>query len=194
MPARFAGLPVSTPYPTRFPFPGFGFFFGGLCQLLAGLLEYQRKNTLAMVAFVSYGGFWISFCFAGTLNLAGIYPSSVKGTQMMLCMWGIYTFVLWLCTFSTNLIFSATFLTLSMLFFFLAGGQTNHNFMKFAGVWGYLVTALAWYLGTAMLLADLYGTSPLPLFPLKPIHGISGGTIGTRRRVEESPDPEAGKA
>lgn len=61
-------------------------FFGGVCQLFAGLLEYQRKNTFAMVAFVSYGGFWLSFCFSGTLELAGIYPSSVKGTQMMVSM------------------------------------------------------------------------------------------------------------
>lgn len=123
----------------------------------------------------------------------GIRPYQTTPHLLQLCIWGIYTFLLWLCTFSTNIIFSATFLTLSMLFFFLAGGQTNHNFLKFAGVWGYLVTGLAWYLATSILFTDLYGTSPLPLFPLKPIHGVSGGTIGTRRRVEE-PDVENGKA
>lgn len=106
-------------------------------------------------------------------------------------MWGIYTFILWLCTFSTNVIFSATFLTLSLLFFFLAGGQENHNFLKFAGAWGYLVAGLAWYLAASLLMEELYGKSPLPLFPLKPIHQISGGNLGTRRRVDE--DPEMGK-
>jgi succinate-acetate transporter protein len=29
----------------------FGFFFGGLAQLCAGLLEYQRRNTFGTVAF-----------------------------------------------------------------------------------------------------------------------------------------------
>jgi succinate-acetate transporter protein len=30
---------------------GFGFFFGGLAQFVAGILEYQRRNTFGMVAF-----------------------------------------------------------------------------------------------------------------------------------------------
>lgn len=29
----------------------FGFFFGGLAQFCAGLLEYQRRNTFGTVAF-----------------------------------------------------------------------------------------------------------------------------------------------
>ena len=115
----------------------------------------------------------------------------LPSTALQLSVWGVYTLILWLCTFSTNLIFSATFLTLAMLFFFLAGGQTNANFMKFAGAWGILVVALAWYLATAMLLTDLYGRSVLPLFPFRPINNISGGTLGTRRRVD---DPEESKA
>lgn len=70
--------------PPPLPLPAaFGFFFGGVCQLLAGLLEYQRRNTFACVAFISYGGFWISFCFWGTMVMQGVYPPSVKGVQMM---------------------------------------------------------------------------------------------------------------
>jgi succinate-acetate transporter protein len=30
---------------------GFGFFFGGLAQFVAGILEYQRRNTFGTVAF-----------------------------------------------------------------------------------------------------------------------------------------------
>jgi succinate-acetate transporter protein len=29
----------------------FGFFFGGLAQFCAGLMEYQRRNTFGFVAF-----------------------------------------------------------------------------------------------------------------------------------------------
>jgi hypothetical protein len=29
----------------------FGFFFGGLAQFVAGLLEYQRRNSFGLVAF-----------------------------------------------------------------------------------------------------------------------------------------------
>jgi succinate-acetate transporter protein len=30
-------------------------FYGGLCQLLAGMHEFRRKNTFAAAAFSSYG-------------------------------------------------------------------------------------------------------------------------------------------
>lgn len=165
----------------------FGFFFGGLAQLIAGILEYSRKNSFATVAFTSYGTFWMAVALNGTLVKAGVYGFSVKGEQMMLCLWGIYTFLLWLCTFTANLALSSLFLSLALLFFFLAGGQENATCMKFAGVWGLIVSANAWYLGVSNLLEDLYGRPILPIFPFKPIHGVKAGTFGTKHRVD---DPE----
>lgn len=165
----------------------FGFFFGGLAQLIAGILEYSRKNSFATVAFTSYGTFWMAVALNGTLIKAGVYLPSVKGEEMMLSLWGIYTFLLWLCTFTSNLVLSALFLTLSLLFFFLAGGQTNHTLMKFAGVWGFIVSAIAWYLAVSNLLEELYGRPILPIFPFKPIHGVKAGTFGTKHRAD---DPE----
>jgi len=32
--------------------------YGGLIQLIAGLLEFRTGNTFDMVAFLSYGAFW----------------------------------------------------------------------------------------------------------------------------------------
>ena len=32
-----------------------GIFFGGLAQVIAGILEYKRGNTFGTVAFISYG-------------------------------------------------------------------------------------------------------------------------------------------
>src|ERR1017187_4851002 len=37
------------------------FFYGGIAQLLAGMMEFVRKNTFAAVAFTSYGAFWLAF-------------------------------------------------------------------------------------------------------------------------------------
>ena len=34
------------------------FCYGGLAQIIAGVLEYKNGNTFGMVAFVSYGTFW----------------------------------------------------------------------------------------------------------------------------------------
>lgn len=53
-PAPFEA-PVAYPdhpqHSTRHPRPPAGFFFGGLAQFCAGLLEYQRRNTFGTVAF-----------------------------------------------------------------------------------------------------------------------------------------------
>jgi len=37
-----------------------GVFYGGLAQIIAGIMEFKKGNTFGMVAFVSYGFFWIS--------------------------------------------------------------------------------------------------------------------------------------
>ncbi|KAI7842166.1 hypothetical protein COHA_004189 [Chlorella ohadii] len=150
---------------------GFGFFFGGLAQFCAGLLNYQRRNTFGCVAFCCFGAFWMSIAIYETLVFGKVYaPVPNEGKQLMLAMWGILTFLLWLCTFKLTIATSAVFLTLSLLFFFLAGGvgtsQSARNFTKFAGAWGFLVAAIAFYDGIAALLKDAYGRSILPVGPL----------------------------
>jgi hypothetical protein len=40
---------------------GLALFYGGLCQLLAGMWEFKTGNTFGTVEFSSYGGFWMSF-------------------------------------------------------------------------------------------------------------------------------------
>jgi len=40
---------------------GLALFYGGLCQLLAGMWEFAVGNTFGATALSSYGGFWMSF-------------------------------------------------------------------------------------------------------------------------------------
>jgi hypothetical protein len=104
------------------------------------------------------------------------------------------TFLLWLCTFHTNLVTSWLFFSLAILFWFLAGGtgtsESRTTLTKVAGGWGFMVAATAFYDGTASLMKDVYGKQILPVFPLKPVNKVSLGDFGTKRFV----DPEAGKA
>lgn len=201
---------------------GYGMFYGGLAQLIAGILEYQRKNTFGTVAFCSYGTFWMALTYFQSIQAVvnGITPqvtsanatvvsdtlttwtykynapvaSPIEGERMMLSLWGILTFLFWLCTFSMNLITSALFLSLALLFFFLAGGQpqSEHmNWMKFAGIWGFWTAFLAFYDGIAALMKEVYGKQILPVFPFKPINKISGGNYGTQRRIDTEDLEEA---
>ncbi|KAL4444068.1 hypothetical protein ABPG75_011805 [Micractinium tetrahymenae] len=171
----------------------FGFFFGGLAQFCAGLLEYQRKNTFGTVAFCCYGAFWMSLAIFTTLSAAGVYGQGAaatitKGDRLMLSLWGILTFLLWLCTFHTNIVTCWLFFSLAILFWLLAAGVGNNpTITKFAGGWGFMVAATAFYDGTAALMKDVYGKQILPVFPLKPVNRVSLGDFGTKRFV----DPEA---
>ena len=35
-------------------------FYGGLCQLLAGMWEFRNRNVFGATAFSTYGGFWMA--------------------------------------------------------------------------------------------------------------------------------------
>ena len=37
-----------------------GFFYGGIAQIIAGILEFKKGNTFGMTAFTSYGAFWLT--------------------------------------------------------------------------------------------------------------------------------------
>ena len=107
----------------------------------------------------------------------------------------LQTFLLWLCTFHTNVVTCFLFFSLSILFWLLAAGVGSSNaavtLTKFAGGWGFLVAFVAFYDGTASLMKDVYGRQVLPVWPLKPVNKLSLGDFGTKRFVS---DPEVGRA
>jgi uncharacterized protein len=138
----------------------------------------------------------MSIALHGTLTAAGIYQGNtptdnavvMHAEQLMLSLWGIITFIFWLCTFSMNAAISSLFFTLSMLFFFLAGGQNPNsaaavNLKKFAGGWGMLVAAIAFYCAAAQLFEDCYGKPILPTYPFKAINKRTLGSIGTKHFI-----------
>ena len=55
-----AGRLVTATLPLQPQVMGFAMFFGGLGQFIAGVFEYQRRNSFGFVAFCCYGSFWMS--------------------------------------------------------------------------------------------------------------------------------------
>ena len=53
-----------------------GLFYGGLAQIIAGILEFKKGNTFGVTAFTSYGLFWLSFVFL--LILPSVFPTFQK--------------------------------------------------------------------------------------------------------------------
>jgi uncharacterized protein len=143
-----------------------GIFYGGLAQVIAGILEARKNNTFGMTAFVSYGFFWLSLVALIVFpKLGWMPPASNAGMVAYLFMWGIFTALLFIGTFKISKALQVVFATLTILFFLLAlGDATGSTSIKtFAGFEGILCGLSALYAGTGALLNEVYGRSVLPL-------------------------------
>lgn len=153
-------------YPLDAMILGMGIFYGGLAQVLAGVMEWKKGNTFGTTAFTSYGFFWLSF--AGILILPkltlGVAPEPIA-LAAFLFMWGCFTAVLFIGTLRLSRALQAVFLSLTILFFLLAIGDiTGSALIKtVAGLEGILCGTIAIYAGLAQVLNEVYGRTIAPL-------------------------------
>src|SRR3984957_19128568 len=72
-----------------------GIFYGGIAQVIAGIMEWKKGNTFAATAFSSYGMFWLSLVALITLPKSGLGGPGPSGLSVpaSLAMWGIFTLV-----------------------------------------------------------------------------------------------------
>jgi succinate-acetate transporter protein len=147
-----------------------GLFYGGLAQVIAGILEYKKNNTFGMTAFISYGFFWISLVGLIFMGKWG-WIIATPGTALVayLIMWGIFTLLLFFGTLRINKALQFVFGSLTILFFLLAIGDAtkNESISKFAGYEGIICGGSAIYTGIANLLNEVYGYTVLPLGPVR---------------------------
>src|SRR4051794_368575 len=57
-------------------------FYGGLCQLLAGMWEFRNRNVFGATAFSTYGGFWLSLGTFVILAETTSLGSGLKGPDV----------------------------------------------------------------------------------------------------------------
>lgn len=138
-----------------------GFTYGGLVQLLAGMWEMAVGNTFGATALSSYGGFWLSFAVLLTPGGFGI-EASLKGSEgasgllnnigLYLAGWFIFTFLLFLCTLKSTVMFCFLFFVLDICFLMLSvaylqndGTKPHTGCLRAGGVFGLLAAFAAWY-------------------------------------------------
>jgi uncharacterized protein len=147
-----------------------GIFYGGIAQIIAGIMEWKKNNTFGTVAFTSYGLFWltlVALLVMPVLKLAD--ASSETAMAWYFVAWGVFTGVMFIATLRINRALQTVFLTLTILFVLLAirdfgGGAT---WGKIAG-WEGIVTGLsAVYAGLAQVLNEYYKRVVWPLGPVK---------------------------
>jgi succinate-acetate transporter protein len=118
------------------------FAYGGVAQIIAGILEFKTGNTFGMVAFTSYGLFWWWFALLNwTIGAGWLKAPPASAAAVTLLMWGIFTLLLWIVTFRLNKGVWSIFLLLWITFFLLAAGDFGYGTGKIGGYFG-LVTGI----------------------------------------------------
>jgi uncharacterized protein len=147
-----------------------GIFYGGLAQVVAGVLEGKKGNTFGLTAFTSYGFFWLSLVALMIMpKLGWMSAPATTGMVAYLTMWGIFTALLFIGTLQISRALQVVFASLALLFFLLAiSDATGSVVLKhITGFEGIFCGAAAIYTGAAQVLNEVYGKTILPLGPVE---------------------------
>jgi len=147
-----------------------GIFYGGIAQVIAGILEFRKGNTFGTTAFTSYGLFWLSLVFLLVFPVFGwAQAASPVAMGYYLFMWGIFTLFMFFGTLKTNRPLQFVFGSLALLFFLLSLGDfTGIQIIKtIAGYEGIICGLSAVYLAMAEVLNEAHGKEVLPMYPVK---------------------------
>jgi succinate-acetate transporter protein len=140
-----------------------GICYGGIAQIIAGIMEWKKGNTFGSTAFTSYGLFWLSLAVLLILPKLGIAnPPESIATAAYFAIWGLFTLVMFVGTFKINWKLQLVFGSLTVLFVLLAVrdilGATGAGLTvgKVAGFEGILCGLSAVYAGLSQVLAELF--------------------------------------
>lgn len=147
-----------------------GIFYGGIAQIIAGIMEWKKGNTFGTTAFTSYGLFWLTL--VGLLVFPKLGWGAAPAPQALIAyfiLWGIFTAIMFFATLGANRALQFVFASLAILFFLLAIGDITGNpaIKTFTGWEGIVCGASAIYTALAQVLNEAYGTTVLPLGAVK---------------------------
>lgn len=148
---------------------GVALMFGGLTQLLAGLIQLRTGNTFAGVLFAGFGAFWMSLFAIVQWFLADVPAAQVgHALGLFLYAFGIFVVVMLAASFRTNAVVVLALTILVFAFFFLAAGNYGGHttLIHWGGYTGLAAAACAFYLALAELCESSYGKSVLSVWPL----------------------------
>lgn len=143
-----------------------GIFFGGMAQVIAGIMEFKKNNTFGTTAFTSFGFFWLALVGLNILPLMG-YGEAPGSLSMaaFLFMWGLFTLFMFIATLRISRALQVVFGTLALLFFLLAIGNFTGSalILTIAGYEGIICGFTAIYAAMAQVINESYGETVLPL-------------------------------
>jgi uncharacterized protein len=148
---------------------GVALMFGGLTQLIAGVLQFRTGNTFGGVLFSTFGAFWLSLFAIAEFFLKDV-PAAQAGHALGLFLYafGIFTVWIFVASFRTNVVVVVALADLAATFFVLGAGNYGGTtgLLHAGGYLGLIVAALAAYLSCAELCEAAYKRVVLPVWPL----------------------------
>ena len=140
-----------------------GFFWGGLAQVIAGVIDARRGDTFGLTAFVSYGVFWIGLGFAFLLQWLNIVTLDGPGLAWTMIAWSIFTGYMIAGALRTSWVHVSVFVSLTVLFGLLAGHFFGAIPARVAGIEGIFCGGAAVYGSAAIIMNSKYGRWVLPI-------------------------------
>jgi succinate-acetate transporter protein len=154
-------------YPLNSMILAMGLAYGGLAQVITGIMEFRRGNTFGTVAFSSYGLFWWSLVLLFVLPQTKIWDVSTNSTAMAayFFVWGLFTFLMFFGALKTNRALQFVFISLTVLFFLLTAKELTESTILgiITGYEGIICGLSAFYLAIAEVLNEMYGKTLLPV-------------------------------
>jgi uncharacterized protein len=141
----------------------FGFFWGGIGQVIVGIIEGKRGDTFGLTAFTSYGLFWMALSFYFMLSWGGLVKVDADGLGWMCILFAIFSAFLTIGTFKMTKVHIFVFVSVTILFALLAGHFLAGWSSKIPGVEGLFCSAAAAYGGLAIAINAKYGKTVLPM-------------------------------
>lgn len=145
-----------------------GIFYGGIAQIIAGILEYKntKGSTFSATTFISYGLFWeslISFLIVPYIACVESTPKSFLSIYFI--FWGIFSSLMFIGTLKEKFIIQFNFFTLTILLFLLGIGNMyeNKNIIFIAGFEGTLCGISTFYLAIAEIINEQFKKNIIPI-------------------------------
>jgi len=148
------------------PIIAMALFYGGLAQLIVGLMEWKKNNTFGMVTFGSFGLFWISFAAILVMPALGLATApTALDLAAFLAVWGLLIVGLFICSLKMHRLLQVTLAAVVLLVVLLVAANLTgiHLVHTLAGVTGLVAGALALYMGVGAVINEIYGRQVLPV-------------------------------
>jgi succinate-acetate transporter protein len=141
----------------------YGIFWGGIAQIIAGVIDGKRGDTFGLTAFVSYGAFWIGIAMAFVFQWTGVVTLDNSGLAWTFIMWGIFTAFMMVGTLKMTFVHFFVFASLVVLFALLAAHKFGAISAVPAGIEGLFCGAAAAYGAAAVIINGKFGRAVLPM-------------------------------